>query len=189
MSAPPPATVPQLRRRRWWLVIPLALVAVLAAGFFYFYLRGSWAAEQGRDPATSAEGVVAQLVKTDDGPAVRCAVVIDHPLEKVWPLLTDFEHYGEVFSTLAEAEGGTNKDGTGWLKGVAQGSAFVGSWPIMLVLRPGKDGDKRLLSWDSPLDDLKECKGRFVLAPLDKGRTLATYTLRVRTGRYPVWLT
>jgi uncharacterized membrane protein len=124
------------------------------------------------------------LYRPPEGEAqVRCAVVLDRPLETVWAVVTDYDHYADIFPTLTEAEGKSGADG-GELRGSARAWP-LGSWPVEIRFRHDVTPDRRVASWDSPGGDLVVNRGSWTLTRLPNGRTLLVYALTVRSASFP----
>src|SRR4051812_43347929 len=71
-----------------------AVAFVLLAALGVAGLRGTWADDIARDPATSAEGIKTQLWNAPGGgKQVRCSMVLDVPAEKAWAVITDYDHF------------------------------------------------------------------------------------------------
>src|SRR5262249_42961400 len=100
-ASPPTTPRKRLGKRTRVLLVLLAVVAPLLAGA---YVPGTWADTTLRDPGSPADGVVCHLYRTPDGHTpVRCAVLLDYPIDKVWKVITDYDRYGEIFPTLRSA--------------------------------------------------------------------------------------
>jgi len=97
MSAPSPAAAPAPRpRRRRWVLVPLALLLLLLVALLWAYVRGTSAETEARNPAKPSDPPISQLHRTPDGyVAVRAAVIVPQPRQKVWEAVTDFAHYGD----------------------------------------------------------------------------------------------
>src|SRR5262245_17386922 len=92
-----PAAPARRRLKKRWL-IPGVILGALLVLLVWAFIRGTWADTTPRDPASPADGIITQLIKTPEGhKPVRCAVLLDHPLDEVWKAVTDYEHYGEIF--------------------------------------------------------------------------------------------
>lgn len=166
------------------VAIPALLLVLIAGMFGRAVARGTMTGAP-VDPKGAADGVVCGLVAGEGGgkPA-RCAVVIDKPLEQVLGVLTDYQHYGEVFPYLAEVKGVREADGSDRLSGVAS-SPVLHSWPFDLHLRHSKTATGHVISWDDPGGKLKRNAGHWTLTRVGSGGTLAAYTLDIQISHYP----
>jgi uncharacterized membrane protein len=118
---------------------------------------------------------------------VRCAVVLDQPLERAWAVITDYDRYAEIFPTLTEAHGTRSADG-GRVKGIAHAWP-LGSWPFDIRLRHDVTPDRCLAAWDSPGGDLVVNSGSWTLSRLANDQTLLVYALTIRSRRFPALIT
>src|SRR4051812_19967233 len=86
------------RRSKKWLAIPVLLLVAVLAFLGWAYVRGTSAERAPRNPTNSAEGVIAQILEPQEGiKQVRLATVVDFPLEEAWAVITDYDHFGEIF--------------------------------------------------------------------------------------------
>src|SRR5262245_48415515 len=128
-----PLPSPPARRWRKRVVIPCAIGLGLALFLGWAFVRGTWADNVPKDPATPADGVVCHLYQPPGGPKqVRCALVLDYPAEEVWKVVTDYERFGEIFPTLKSVEATRRPDGRCRLKGVATSWAGDRSFDILI---------------------------------------------------------
>src|SRR6266487_3963951 len=104
-TTPPAASPPPGRRVRKRLLVPAVAAGLLLLLLGTAVVRGTWADKVPKDPAGPEEGVVCRLYRPADGPwQVRCAVVLEDPPERVWKVVTDYEHFADIFPTLESAE-------------------------------------------------------------------------------------
>jgi len=192
-AAQPPAPAspspPPSRRLRKRFLFPLILLGLVGAALLWAYVRGTWADTVPHDPKSSAEGVVCQLYRTPEGHTpVRCAAVIDRSLGEVWKVVTDYDHYGDIFPTLRSAPVVVVRDDAGHyhLSGVA--SSVLGDWPFDIRIRHEESPEKKSASWDNAAGDVRLNRGSFVLTPLGADRTLLVYSLEVEIASYPNFL-
>jgi uncharacterized protein YndB with AHSA1/START domain len=179
-----PAAPPSPNRVKKRYLIPsiiggLALLLMLAA-----YIRGTWADTAPRNPTSPADGVVCQLLQTPDGAKqVRCAAVLDAAPESVWRVVTDYEHFPEVFPTIATATARPLGDGRNHLTfGL---STPIGQLPVEAEIRHEETPDRFVASWDQPSGQVVVNRGSWVVTPAGSGRTLLVYTLDVKVRPYP----
>src|SRR5262245_45527610 len=127
MSTPAPTATPPPRRPPRRYLITLVLLGILLVGAVGAVVRGSWADRSPRDPKSSADGVICRLYRPPEGVwQVRCSMVLDHPPEDVWGVITDYDHFAEIFPTLESAEHERLDGGNARLRGMARSA--LGSW-------------------------------------------------------------
>src|SRR5262245_8259021 len=129
MSAPAPSPPAARRpRRRRWLMVPLALLLLVLVGVVWAYARGTSSAATPRNPASASDPPVSQLYRTPDGQTtVRAAVLVPHPRQKVWEVVTDFAHYGDVLPYVKDVTAEKGPEDVTVVSGEAK-SAFRGYW-------------------------------------------------------------
>lgn len=185
MSTPaqPGSPRPGLRKR---ILIPAVVVALLVLFLIGAIVRGTWADTEARNPTDPSEGIIRQVFLTPEGhKIVRCAMVLDHPLDQVWAVVTDYEHFPEIFSTLRSARAESAGDGTVRLSGEAR--AFFTVWPFDIVIRHQITPDRRSASWTGEGDRVRMVHGSWTLTPAGPNRTLLVYASEVEVPGYPGW--
>src|SRR5262249_54447913 len=156
--------------------IPAVVLGVLAVLVLWAYVRGTWADREPRNPSSSAEGILTQLYLAPDGrKQVRCAVILDYPPKKVWEVITDYEHFPEIFPTVGRAEVAREPDGRYHWVGTV--TSPVGDYPIDIHIRHEEAPDKFVASWDGPTDKVTVNRGSWTVTPAGPGRTLLVYAL------------
>ncbi len=191
-----PAAPPRSNRRRRAVAIILGVFGLLLLGA---YIRGTWADTTPRDPATVEEGIICHLYQTPDGrKPVRCAVLLDHPIDRVWSVLTDYPAWSETFPTLSaqpvkvtRPPPGVRPDGVediAYLSGVA--SSVLGDWPFAIRVEQRRSPEKRVISWTGQRADadVRRNEGSFTLTPKEGGKTLLVYSLDVELTNYPAFV-
>src|SRR5262245_39708871 len=104
MSTTTPSPTPPHRRLRKRFLVPAILVGVLLLLLVVAIIRGSWADKVPKDPTGPEEGVICRLYQPPEGPwQVRCAMVLDASPERVWKVVTDYDHFEDIFPTLKSA--------------------------------------------------------------------------------------
>ena len=175
-----------LRKR---VLIPAALFLTTGALLLVLILRGTLATSATPKPSTSADGPLAHLWLTPEGrKVVRCALVIDRPLDRVWSVVTGYDRFPEIFPTILKATSSVEPDGRHRLRADVSAS-LLGTWPVDILIRHQESGGVRVASWDQPTGDVLRNAGSWTLTKLDDSRTRVEYLLDVEVARYPDWFT
>jgi uncharacterized membrane protein len=182
-----PAPPEPRRRKRWWLV-PTILLALLAAFLVGVVLRGTWADRVPLNPSTSAEGPAVQLYQTADGrKQVRAAAVVDFPLEDVWRVVTDYEHFPEIFPDITSCRATPDPDGRHHrVKAVL--ATWAGEWPLEARVRHDEYLDDCVAMWDEPSGDLTVNRGNWTLLRSGPDQTLVICTWELEARPYPAFV-
>jgi|GEM_PF-1826301 uncharacterized membrane protein len=176
------------RRLRKRIVIPTCLLVILVGLMIWGVIRGNWADPVVKNPATSSDGIVTQLYQEPDGTKlVRCAVVLEYPIDDVWSVVTDYLHFSEIFSHVCHTEIHRDADGLYHLKGTAT-AGLIGEWPFEVAIRHTENAKERTSLWDNPSEQLRQNSGSWTLTSLDTERTLVVYSLSVQAYPYPDFL-
>ncbi len=176
------------RRRRRLLLIPgtllgLVLLLVLAA-----FVRGTWADEAPRDPATVAEGPLTQVVRgPDGGKEVRCAVRLPFAVEEVWAAVTDYDNFGDICECIQAQMIHHEPDGTCRLEARAR-SGLPGTVPFAVDLRHERTLDRYLSSWDEAGGRVQVNRGRWELTPAGPRETLVALSLELEVEGVPTFV-
>jgi len=173
--------------------IALAAVAALVAALGAAAVaRGTWATPRPDDPATSADGVRAQLFVDADGrKKVRCSAVLDYPADRVWAVVTDYARFPQIFgsvSSLADVRvdgAETLPDGRYHLTGSV--ASRLGTWPVDVKIRHEPSAERYVASWDESRGD-EVNRGSWTITPLGPDRCRAVYALEVRVPHYPAFV-
>src|SRR5262245_29739136 len=123
------ATTPSRRRRRKRYVIPLALLLLLVVLAIVVYWRGTAGETVERNPRSSADGSVTQLITRDGQTFIRCAVVVDAPPQSVWQVVTDYVSQQDYLPYLSQIATKRREDGKVEITGIAH-SRIWGDWPF-----------------------------------------------------------
>lgn len=175
----------KLLRKR--VLVPAALFLVTGVLLLLLVLRGTLATRETPRPSTSADGALAHLWLNPQGrKVVRCALVVDRPLDRVWSVVTGYARFPEVFPTILKAESSVEPDGRHRLRAEVSASV-LGVWPVDILIRHEEKGDVRVASWDQPTGDVLRNAGSWTLTKLDDNRTLVEYLLDVEVSGYPDW--
>jgi hypothetical protein len=124
-----------------------------------------------RNPATPAEGIVCQVYQPPGEPAqARGAVVVPFPLEEVWAVVTDYEHYGDVCSSIHGAAVTYDPGGPTMLTG--QGDTLLrGRMPFRVQMDYERRLDRWTVTWTGDGGKVDN-RGRWVLTPTERAESL-----------------
>jgi hypothetical protein len=185
-----PAAAPATHRPPKRIVIPAILLVAVTIFVVRAVVRGTWADTEPRNPESSADGVVRQLLLAPNGAnkIVRLAIVVDRPIESVWTVLTDYDHLHEVMPHLAPMKA-SHEPG----KEVIQLSGAVTSpirdFPFDVGVVHEVHEHERLVTWNSKLDEtLQVHQGAWQLRELGPAKTLVVYMIDVDVHPFPRWL-
>jgi len=194
MSAPAPApTTPPAapRRRRRWLFVPLMLLLMMLVALVWAYLRGTSAETEPRNPTGPADPPVSQLYRSPEGhTTVRAAVVVARPRKKVWEVVRDFDHYGDVLGNyLKDVKAEPGDDGTRVVSGEAK-SLFTGYWKFQMTAHEDdKDAAAWRVWWKEQGDgEVRVNNGGWTLTETAPGETLLVLELEAEVRNAPTWL-
>jgi ribosome-associated toxin RatA of RatAB toxin-antitoxin module len=181
---PPPAATPKKRRLRL-LFIPAVLLALALLAFLVFYVRGTWAATEPRNPGSVGEGPVSQLYQTPDGhKVVRCAILLPYSVERVWAVVTDYAHYSDFLQYLSDIQ--TTKDGDAWKMTGQADSALSGTWAFNITVHDDKPPLPKPwhVWWDENpgQGDLELNRGSWELTPAADNQTLLVLSLEAEVA-------
>src|SRR5690242_10235349 len=100
-----PARPPRPIHRRLWVVIPVGLILLVVGAFTWAYVRGTVPDSTPSDPTSPDQRPRSQLFRDRDGHVqVRAAVLLDHPRQAVWKLVTDFPNYDQFLPYLRDIQ-------------------------------------------------------------------------------------
>jgi len=188
MSAADPKPPPPPHRWRKRFLIPGIVLGVLLLLLAAAVVRGTWADSEPKDPAGPEDGVVCRLYRPPGGEwQVRCAVVLEQPLEEVWAAVTDYDHFGEIFPTLKSVDEVERRpDGSVRLTGEARSA--IGTWPYDIVVTHARDPGRRVASWEGGSGRVRVLRGSWEVKLASRRRTLLVYASHVEIKGYPDWL-
>lgn len=115
------------------------------------------------------------------------AIEIDAPAEKIWQLVTDYDHADEIFSNLKKCEVvGTDGD-TKLVRQFIQPAGSPIKFDYVVAL---KEKCPQSITWSRVRGSLKECKGAWEFAPLKNNTgTKVTYSIYLDGGMWlPAWI-
>ena len=170
-----------MRSRRARVLLGLTAVLLFAIGALW--VRGSWASSTEKNPSSAAEGAVVRLFVTPEGrKVVRCAVVIDRPVDRVWKGMNDPSLYAGMFPT-AGLRAETLPDGT--IHVSHPKSTVAGTWTVDLRLHRVETPARRALVWDDPSSEAPVNRGDWSVVSLGPDRTLLVALLDVEVAGCP----
>jgi hypothetical protein len=181
---------PRLPRRRWrrLLLIPGALLGLVLFLVLAAFVRGTWADEAPRDPATVAEGPLAQVVRgPDGGKEVRCAIRLPNAIEEVWAAVTDYDNFGDICECLQAEKIHHEPDGTCRLEARAR-SGLPGTVPFAVELRHERTLGRYVSRWDEAGGRVRVNRGRWELTPAGPHETLVALSLELEVEGVPTFV-
>jgi hypothetical protein len=188
METASPATRLPRRRRRLLFLVPAALLGLVPVIGVAVYVRGTWADAEPRDPATTAEGPLTQVVRgPDGGREVRCAIRLPFALEEVWAAVTDYDHFGDICECIQADSIHHEPDGTCRLEARAR-SALPGTVPFAVDLRHERGLDRYVSRWDEPSGRVQVNRGRWELTPTGPRETLTALSLELEVDGVPTFV-
>ena len=185
MNTPPssPSAPPEERVRKR-IVIPTILIGGLTVLLIWAAVHGSWADAAPRNPKSTEDGVVSQLLRTGDGhKEIRCALVVAVPAERVWRTVTDYEHFAEIFPNIAASKGVREGDGRWHLTGEVRSP--VGRWPMDVRVLHDESTNQFIASWNEPHGPLKLNRGDWTVTRQSENQTLLEYHLELKVSPFP----
>jgi uncharacterized membrane protein len=179
-----PRTTRHVSKRQALVVLVLVLLILLVSGLV---VRGTWADIKPQMTHSSAEGLLTQLIQTADGHKhVRVATVVDFPMEDVWKVVTDYEHFPEILPNVKSCQSTLTPAGNYQVQGVL--STLLGDWAFGTQVRHEEYTNDSQAVWREPGGDFVVNQGSCLLAPMGPDRTLLICTLEVEVVRYPQFL-
>jgi ribosome-associated toxin RatA of RatAB toxin-antitoxin module len=181
-----PARPPRRARRA---SIPGLLLLLVLGAVGYVWVRGTWADSTPADPKSVADGPVCHVYQpAGEHKRVRCAVLLPYPMQKVWSVVTDYEHYADILPYLADVqvEPKEGEKGVWHMTGKAK-SALPGYWDFAIDIHQEEGTERRVAWWDNPSGEVTLNKGRWELTPDGPDRTLLVLSLEAEVHNYPTF--
>ena len=168
-------------------LLPAVPAALLVGALGAAFVRGTWP-EEGRDPAGVADGPVCAVCRaTGGGKEVRCACRVPYPMDRVWEVVTDYDHYGDVCECIHAEDIRHEPDGRCLLKGRVR-SLLSGTVPFAAELRHEQGLDENVASWDQPGGRVEVNRGRWWLRPAGPSETLVSLSMEVQVRGVPTFV-
>ena len=166
------------------IVIPLVFIAGVSAFLIWGIVRGNWSDTQPRNPSSTADGVMAQLLRTAEGrKQIHASVIVSAPPERVWKVVTDYDHFSDVFPNIGTSKGVRDPDGRWHVTGEVR--SIVGRWPMDVHVRHEESTAGFVASWDEPHGAWKVNRGSWVVTQHGTGETLLEYNLELKVSPFP----
>jgi uncharacterized protein YndB with AHSA1/START domain len=172
---------PRVKKR---IIIPTVLIIAVVGLLAWGVIRGNWTDDQPINPSSVDDGVVTELLRTAaGGKQIRAVMIVDAAPESVWKVVTDYDHFADVFPNISTSKGTRDPDGRWHLTGEVR--SLVGHWPMDLHVRHEESAAKSVASWDEPSGALKINRGSWVVTPHGNNQTLLQYNLELRVSPFP----
>ncbi len=181
---PDSPTAPPPKRVKKRIVVPTVFIGVVTALLVWAAIRGNWTDPQPRNPSSAADAVLTQLLRTAEGRnQIRAAVIVSAPPERIWKVVTDYDHFSEIFANIGTSKGVRDPDGRWRVTGEVR--SIVGRWPMDLHVRHEESAGRFIASWDEPHEAWKINRGSWVVTQHGTGETLLEYNLELRVSPFP----
>jgi uncharacterized protein YndB with AHSA1/START domain len=166
------------------VVIPTVFIGVVVGLLIWGIVRGNWTDAHPSNPSSASDGVVTQLLRNSEGRIqIRAAMVVKVPPENVWKVVTDYDHFADVFPNISTSKGIREPDGRWHLTGEVR--SIVGRWPMDLHVQHEESASKFVASWDEPHATWKVNRGSWVVAPHGNRESLLEYNLELKVSPFP----
>jgi hypothetical protein len=164
------------------------LAAVLVAAVGAAFVRGTWADDAPRDPPDTAAGPVCQVCAAPGGgKEVRCAARLPYSMDRVWGVVTDYDHYGDICECLHAEPVRHEPDGRCLIDARAR-TLLSGTVPFCVELRHEQNLDEYVAWWDQPGGRVAVNRGRWRLRPAGPSETLLSLSLEVQVRGVPTFI-
>ncbi|MBI3099541.1 MAG: SRPBCC family protein [Planctomycetes bacterium] len=187
---PPPPGLEIVRIRRFAVVAVLAICVVVAG---VVWVRGTWADVDERLASSPEQGVVAHLHRTaEGGTEVLSSCVLPSPPDRVWAVVIDYEHFGDIFSSdLWDMRiSGVERTPAGEVRLTGEITSRLRNFPVDARILHRETPEERRASWDEASPPITTNRGRWSIRPIGtKGETtLIVYALEVKVDGTPDFL-
>jgi hypothetical protein len=174
---------PEPARIKKRIAIPAIFISVAVLLLLVAVIRGNWTDAERRNPS-SADGVVAQILRTAEGrKQIRCATIVASSPEQVWKVVTDYDHFSEIFPNIGASKGVRDPDGRWHITGEVR--SIISRWPMDLHVRHEESAPKFVASWDEPYGSWKVNRGSWVVTQHGPDESLLEYNLELKVSPFP----
>jgi hypothetical protein len=182
-------TASPTKRARWArrLAAPVVLLLLLVLTTLGGWVRGTWADDMPRTPASVAEGPVCHVYEDAVGKQVRCAIRLPFALDEVWAAITDYEHFGDICPYLHGTRIEQDPDGRCRLESRVE-SLPSGQIPFAVEMRHEQQLFQYVSCWDQADGNVLVNRGRWELTPLGPRETLLAVSMEVEVRGVPTFI-
>ena len=183
-----PADGPNVSRIRRAVLV--WLVAVFAVAVAIVVTRGSRARSDDHDAQSVSDGIVSYLRLTEDGhKEVRCSAVVQASSDRAWSVVTDYEHFPDIFeSALWRMRIERVERGGDEVRLLGAVVSRLRTFPVDVRIRHRASPSERTASWDSSSGNRQVNRGRWIVSPRSPTESLLVYAVEVEVDRYPSFL-
>jgi uncharacterized membrane protein len=175
---------PPTRRIRKRIGIPALFIGSVVVLLVWEIIRGNWTDSRPYNPASAADGVITQLLPAADGrKQIRAAVIVKAPRDRVWKVVTDYDHFSDTFPNISSSKGIRDPDGRWHVTALVH--SMVWSWPMDIHVTHVESAEKSVASWDEPNGNWKVNRGSWVVMPHGSNETLLLYNLDLTVSPFP----
>jgi hypothetical protein len=166
------------------IAIPFVFIGVISTLLLWGIVQGNRTEPHSRIPSSVADGVVTQLLRTEDGQKrTHAAVIVSASSESVWKVITDYDHFSDIFPHIGTSKGIHDPDGRWHVTGEVRSIVF--RWPMDLHVRHEQTAAGFVASWDEPHGAWKMNRGSWVITNHGVGETLLEYNLELTISPFP----
>lgn len=171
-------------------VVLVSLSAAFVLALAIIVTRGTRARTGEHDARSVSDGIISYLRVTEDGhKEVRCSAVVQASSDRAWSVVTDYEHFPDIFESAlwrmridrVERSG----DEVRLLGAVV---SRLRTFPVDVRIRHRGSPSERTASWDSSTGSGQVNRGRWIVSPWSPTETLLVYAVEVKVDRYPSFL-
>lgn len=188
MSDPPPSKPgnPSHVRRPVARFVVSALLGCLVL-FGWFYLRGTWATKNPTYPTSPIDSITSVIVLNEaNQKEIQTAVVIPVSVESTWKIISNYEEWERLFSTIHRLAPETEKLDHNRHHVVSDVMTPLGMIKLdFIVTHEDIPGGGYRAWWDAPTADLPVNRGEIRVTPKGPEQTLLVYTVDKQYRKYP----
>lgn len=175
-----PSTV---RRPALRFVVGVLLGCLILFG--WYYIRGTWATKNPKNPSSPEEGITSVIVQDEEGDkGIHTAVVLPVSVEDAWEILSDYGEWEKLFTTIRDSK--TEKLDENRYHIVSDVMTPLGTIKIETIVTHEETPDGGHLAWwDAPTDELPLNRGSIRVTPIGPEQTLLVYTVLKEYRKYP----